>query len=120
MTRAAAWLLSAGVLLFVGVLASQGLPTVVATLALAGWGLLLVALFHLVPLVIDAAAIRVLFDGPAAHGSMRDALLARWAGESANSLMPAGQLGGPVLMARHLAQRGMRMQDAAEIGRAHV
>ena len=48
-----------------------------------------------------------------AAARMRDALLARWAGESANSLMPAGQIGGPVLMARHLAQRGMRMHDAA-------
>ena len=120
MTRAATWALSAGVLLFIGVLASQGLPAIVATLALAGWGLLLVALFHLLPLALDAVAIRVLFDagtdasaGGAARGSMRDALLARWAGESANSLMPAGQLGGPVLMTRHLAQRGMRMQDAA-------
>lgn len=113
MTRAATWALSAGVLLFVGVLASQGLPAVVATLALAGWGLLLVALFHLVPLVLDAVAIRVLFEGGAAPASMRDALLARWAGESANSLMPAGQIGGPVLMARHLAQRGLRMPDAA-------
>jgi putative membrane protein len=121
MTRAATWALSVGVLLFIGVLASQGLPAIVATLALAGWGLLLVALFHLVPLALDAVAIRVLFDAApgaaaavgAASGSMRDALLARWAGESANSLMPAGQLGGPVLMARHLAQRGMRMQDAA-------
>jgi putative membrane protein len=121
MTRAATWALSVGVLLFIGVLASQGLPAIVATLALAGWGLLLVALFHLVPLALDAVAIRVLFDaapGAAAAdgpggGSMRDALLARWAGESANSLMPAGQLGGPVLMTRHLAQRGMRMQDAA-------
>jgi putative membrane protein len=82
-------------------------------LALAGWGLLLVALFHLVPLVLDAAAIRVLFDGGAARDSMRDAILARWAGESANSLMPAGQIGGPVLMARHLAQRGLALQDAA-------
>jgi len=82
-------------------------------LALAGWGLLLVALFHLVPLVLDAAAIRVLFDGGAARDSMRDAMLARWAGESANSLMPAGQIGGPVLMARHLAQRGLALQDAA-------
>jgi putative membrane protein len=27
--------------------------------------------------------------------------------------MPAGQIGGPVLMARHLTQRGMRMEDAA-------
>jgi putative membrane protein len=113
MTRAATWLLSAGVLLFIGVLASQGLPAVIATLALAGWGLLLVAAFHLLPLVLDAAAIRVLFDSAATRGSMRDALLARWAGESVNSLMPAGQLGGPVLMARHLAQRGMRMPDAA-------
>jgi putative membrane protein len=112
MTRAAAWLLSAGVLLFIGVLASQGLPAVFATLAVAGWGLLLVALFHLLPLVLDGAAIRVLFAGSATHTALRDALLARWVGESANSLMPAGQLGGPVLMARHLAQRGMPMQDA--------
>ena len=75
MTRAAAWLLSAGVLLFIGVLASQGLPAVLATLALAGWGLLLVALFHLLPLVLDAAAIRVLFAGSATRAAMRDALL---------------------------------------------
>ena len=115
MTRAATWALSLGVLLFIGVLASQGLPAVVATLSLAGWGLLLVALFHLLPLAIDAVAIQVLFGGSAAHGSLRDALLARWVGESANSLMPAGQLGGPVLMTRHLAQRGMRMQDAAAV-----
>jgi putative membrane protein len=113
MTRAAAWTLSLGVLLFIGVLVSQGLPAIVATLALAGWGLLLVALFHLVPLVLDAAAIRVLFDGGAARDSMRDAIFARWAGESANSLMPAGQIGGPVLMARHLAQRGLPLQEAA-------
>jgi putative membrane protein len=113
MTRAATWTLSLGVLLFIGVLVSQGLPAIVATLALAGWGLLLVALFHLIPLVLDAAAIRVLFDGGAARDSMRDAMLARWAGESANSLMPAGQIGGPVLMARHLAQRGLPLQDAA-------
>jgi putative membrane protein len=117
MTRAATWALSIGVLLFIGVLASQGLPAIIGTLALAGWGLLWVALFHLLPLALDAAGIRVLFDGAAfgagPRASMRDALLTRWAGESANSLMPGGQIGGPVLMARHLAQRGMRMQDAA-------
>ncbi len=117
MTKAATWALSAGVLLFIGVLVSQGLPAVVATLALAGWGLLWVALFHLVPLALDATAIRVLFPGAlrrgAARGAMLDAVLARWAGESANSLMPGGQLGGPLLMARHLAQRGMPMQQAA-------
>jgi len=113
MNRAAAWLLTVGLLLFIAVLASQGLPAVLATLARAGWGLLLVALFHLLPLVIDAGAIVVLFAKRVSRATLTDALLARWIGESANSLMPAGQLGGPVLMARHLAQRGMPMDDAA-------
>jgi putative membrane protein len=113
MTRTAGLLLSLGVLLFVGVLVSQGLPAIIATLARAGWGLVLVAAFHLVPLVLDAAAICVLFSTGIGRNSLRDALLARWAGESANSLMPAGQIGGPVLMAVHLSQRGLSMGEAA-------
>jgi putative membrane protein len=112
-SRAATWLLTIGVVLFVGVLASQGLPVVMATLAHAGWGLLLVAAFHLLPLGIDALAIAVLFSGPLSRNSLRESLLTRWAGESANSLMPGGQIGGPVLMARHLAQLGMPMEEAA-------
>jgi putative membrane protein len=84
-------------------------------LAAAGWGLVLVALFHLLPLVLDAAAIRVLFIPGAAPVALRDSILTRWVGESANSFLPAGQLGGPVLMARHLAHRGMPMRDAAAV-----
>ena len=95
MTRAGTWTSSLGVLLFVGVLASQGLPAIVSTLALAGWGLLLVALFHLVPLALDAASIRVMFDTTKVRSSLRDALFARWVGESANSFLPAGPIGGP-------------------------
>jgi len=114
MTRTATWLLSVGMLLFIAVLLSQGLPAIMSTLALAGWGLVPVALFHLLPLVLDAYAIRVLFSGTApATVRFWDALLARWVGESANSLMPGGQLGGPVLMARHLVKRGMPMREAA-------
>jgi putative membrane protein len=112
-TRTASWLLSLGVLLFVGVLLSQDLPAILATLGHAGWGLLLVALFHLLPLIIDAVAICVLIDRGPTRRPLRDSLLARWIGESANSLMPAGQLGGPVLMARYLAQRGLPMEEAA-------
>lgn len=113
MTRTASWLLSIGVLLFVGVLLSQDLPAILAILGHAGWGLLLVALFHLLPLVVDALAICVLIERNSSRNPLRDSLLARWIGESANSLMPAGQLGGPVLMARHLAQRGLPMEEAA-------
>jgi putative membrane protein len=112
MTRAATIFLSVGLVLFVVLLASQGLTNVMATLSVAGWGLILVALFHLLPLWLDALAIRVLFTR-GKGGTLRDALFTRWAGESASGLMPAGQIGGPVLMARHLAFRGMPMQDAA-------
>ena len=100
-------------LLFVGVLVSQGLPAVIATLSVAGWGLLLVALFHLLPLLLDAEAIRVLFDRASGAHPQRSAVLTRWAGESAVCLTPAGQIGGPVLMARHLSQGGVPMAQAA-------
>ncbi len=128
MTRAAIWLLTAGALLFIGVLISQGLPAVFATLAVAGWGLGWVALFHLLPLALDAEAIRVLFDRAPLQTSdaavdapetspeplgPRATLLARWVGESATSLAPGGQIGGPVIMARHLAQRGLPLGQAA-------
>src|SRR5437879_52522 len=113
MTRAAIWLLAAGVCLFIGVLVSQGVTAVLATLALAGWGLIAVALFHLLPLVLDAAAIRVLLASGAGRAPMVDALLARWVGESVSSLMPAGQIGGPLLMIRQLSQRGTPAPDAA-------
>src|SRR5207244_1287838 len=113
MTHAAIWLLAAGVCLFIGVLVSQGVTAVLATLALAGWGLIAVALFHLLPLVLDAAAIRVLLARGARRAPMVDALLARWVGESVSSLMPAGQIGGPLLMIRQLSQRGTPAPDAA-------
>lgn len=113
MTRTRAGLLSVGVVLFIGVLLSQGLPSIAATLSNAGWGLVLIAVFHLLPLLLDALAIWVLFDVGQRRHALRDAVLARWVGESANSLMPAGQIGGPVFMARHLAQRGMPLSSAA-------
>jgi putative membrane protein len=113
MRRPAAWLLAAGSLLFLGLLVSQGIGPVLATLAAAGWGIALVALFHLLPLALDAAAIRVLFTAGHTAGTWGGVLIARWLGESANSLLPLGQVAGPVVMARDLCRRGMPMQEAA-------
>jgi putative membrane protein len=114
MTRAATVLLSLGIALFIGLLAWQGFGPVMSTLMTAGWGLALVALFHVVPLVLDAGAISAMFDRrEAGSATQRDALVSRWIGESVNSLLPAGQIGGPVMMVRQLSQRGMRMRDAA-------
>ena len=100
MSRAGTFLLSVGVVLFIALLGWQGFGSVASTLAAAGWGLVAVAAFHFVPLVIDAVAISVLFADRQRDVSLLDALLARWAGESVNSLMPAGQIGGPMLMVR--------------------
>jgi len=112
-SRAAFLLLSIGAALFVGLLAWQGFGAVTTTLMSAGWGLAVVAAFHLVPLVLDAGAIAVLLDRKTRHGSFCSALKARWTGEAVNSLLPAGQIGGPVLMVRYLSHRGARMRDAA-------
>ncbi|MBP0591999.1 flippase-like domain-containing protein [Paraburkholderia sp. LEh10] len=113
MTRAAMILLTIGGALFVALLAWQGFGSVVSTLMAAGWGLALVAAFHLLPLVLDAGAISVMFDKNRKEVTERDAVFARWIGESVNSLLPAGQIGGPVMMVRQLSQRGLRMRDAA-------
>jgi len=115
MTRAGMILLSVGTVLFVALLAWQGVGAVASTFLAAGWGLALVAAFHLVPLVIDAAAVAVMFRRGQPGATLGDALRARWAGESVNSLLPAGQIGGPVLMVRHLAQRGAQLTDAAAV-----
>lgn len=114
MTRAALISLTIGAALFVALLAWQGVAPLAAALSAAGSGLLLVAAFHLLPLVVDAAAIRVLIRARR-DVTMREAVLARWAGESVNSLLPAGQIGGPLLMVRHLAQRGLSLPESAAV-----
>ena len=113
MNRVTTILLTVGTAVFVLLLAWQGFGAVAATLMTAGWGIVVVIALHLVPVVLDAGAIVVLFDRTRTHTSLRDALVARWAGESVNSLLPAGQLGGPVMMVRLLNQRGAPMRDAA-------
>jgi putative membrane protein len=112
-TRAAVILLTIGGGLFVALLAWQGFGSVVSTLMAAGWGLAVVAAFHLLPLVLDAGAISVMLDRRRKEVTELDAVFARWIGESVNSLLPAGQIGGPVMMVRQLSQRGLRMRDAA-------
>ena len=54
-----------------------------------------------------------MFERGSPGRSLREASFARWAGESVNSLLPAGQIGGPVVMVRHLVQGGVRLRDAA-------
>ncbi len=98
--------LIAGLALFTAVLAYQGVHEVGAALAVAGPGLLVVALFHLVPMLADALGWRALVTSDARPG-VGTMVLSRWVGESVNSLLPVVQVGGNVVKARLLARRGV-------------
>jgi putative membrane protein len=106
--------LLAGLAVFTGLIAYQGVREVGAAVAVAGWGLLVVALFHLVPMLADALGWHVLLGtrvgqaGPTA-GTM---LFARWIGESVNGLLPVMQLGGNVAKIRTLMRRGVPAEPA--------
>jgi putative membrane protein len=100
MKRSAFIALSLGLAVFVALLSWRGAGLIADTFVAAGWGIVAVALFHLVPLLFDASALHVLSDS---RRHFMATLGARWAGEAVNSLMPAGQMGGPVVMARMLA-----------------
>ncbi|KKB61434.1 hypothetical protein WM40_23295 [Robbsia andropogonis] len=110
MKRSAFIALTVGLLLFVALLAWRGVGLIAQTFLTAGWGIVVVALFHILPLFLDSAAAAVLLPRdrstrrPSASSFWR-VTGARWACESVNSLMPAGQMGGPVVMARLLATR---------------
>lgn len=100
-----------GVALFVAVIARQGMLEVGAALAVAGPGLLVVALFHLMPLLGDALGWRALL-APAVRPGVGVMVLARWVAESVNGLLPALQIGGNVARARLLIRRGVPGADA--------
>jgi putative membrane protein len=101
----------AGLALFVAFIAHHGAREVAAALAVAGPGLLVVALFHVLPMLADALGWRALLRPPARPG-VATMLFARWVGESVNGLLPALQVGGNVARARVLVRRGVSATEA--------
>ena len=98
--------LVAGLALFTVLLLRHDVGQVGATLALAGWGLGLVALFHLLPMLADALGWWSLLGGPM-RPPLRTFVFGRWLGESVNTLLPALQVGGNLVKARFLTRRGV-------------
>ncbi len=109
MQRSAALALFVGASAFIALIAYEGLAPLLAALAAGGWGLLAVAAFHLLPMCIDAAGMRVMLRAPLRRERV---LRARWVGEAVNNLLPVAQLGGPLVMARFLVRGGCAPADA--------
>lgn len=102
---------TAGLVLLLALVIHYGADAVAGAVAAAGWGLLAVTAFHLVPMTADALAWACLLprqDRPA----FARLLWMRWVGESVNSLLPAAQVGGDLVRGRLAAQRGVAGRDA--------
>src|SRR5438128_1308655 len=95
----------AGAALFTVLLIRQGVASVGAAVATAGWAILAVAGFHFVPILLDAIAWWVLFP-PKQRPAWQKLFWMRWIGESISNLVPSAQVGGDVIRARLAATAG--------------
>src|SRR5438105_3331636 len=101
-----------GAALFTLLLVRQGVGSVGAAVAAAGWGIAAVAAFHLVPIFLDAIAWWVLFP-KADRPQWQSLFWMRWIGEAISNLVPSAAVGGDIVRARLAAISGAPMATAA-------
>lgn len=101
-----------GLVLTTVLIAWQGFSVVYDALAIAGWGLVVVALFHFIPLVIDTLAWRKLLQDPR-RPSLSVMAWMLWIREAADALLPLAQVGGQLVGTRLLMMHQVRGAPAA-------
>ena len=93
-----------GVAVVAWLLARADLAAVFAVIAHVGWGFIAILLARAATVVVDCAAWQALIP-PGERLRFVTMLPLRWIGESINTTLPAGQVGGDVIRARLLQQR---------------
>ena len=101
----------AGLVLTVMLIAYRGLAEISGMLFVAGWGLILVALLHLIPAVLSSLAWRSLISATG-RNPFRVFLLARLVREGASHLLPVAQVGAELVGARVLTLHGTQANVA--------
>ena len=101
----------AGGALFIVLLIREGAEQVGLAIARAGRGLLAVTLFHLVQTLSDAAGWLVLIPKEN-RVRLTSSFFLHWLAESINNLLPAGRVGGDIVVARVAAMWGMPLRIA--------
>ncbi|MGD9538038.1 MAG: lysylphosphatidylglycerol synthase domain-containing protein [Alphaproteobacteria bacterium] len=95
-----------GLALAIGLIVYNGAGDVAGAIAAASWGIVLVVLVRLVPIMADGCLWRLLF--PRAERPPVPLLLwTRWIGEAVNTLLPGLQVGGALVRTRLLVLRGI-------------
>ncbi len=87
-------------------LVHHGIDDVRAGLAVAGWGLLAVSAYAVVPLACNAMGWWVVIPR-AVRPTISHTLFARWIGGAINDLLPVAKIGGDVVRARLLVGHGV-------------
>jgi putative membrane protein len=103
------WL--AGIALLVVLLVHEGAGEVGLAIARVGWGLLALALYHLLQTLIDSFGWLVLIPKENRIRLLRSYFL-HWMGESINNLLPTARVGGDIVVARFAAMWGMPLRIA--------
>jgi putative membrane protein len=101
-----------GAALFTVLLVRQGIMSVGAAVATAGWGIAAVAAYHVVPIFFDAISWWVLFPRPD-RPRWQSLFWMRWIGESISNLVPSAAVGGDIVRARLVAITGTRLALSA-------
>jgi len=110
--RAGALFALAGLALAVLLFARENVGAIVDLVVVAGPGLVLAAVFHVVPMTCNAAAWQALF--PADRGAtLRTLTHATWLRESVNGLLPVARVGGEIVAYRTIRARGVPATEAA-------
>ncbi len=95
-----------GLALFTGLIVYEGAGEIVSAISIAGWGLLVVAAYHLVPVSVAAIGWHRLLPAKV-RLPLRTVLFARWIGEAVNDLLPVAGIGGNVVRAHVIIRRGI-------------
>lgn len=102
----------AGLALAVALFVREGLAPVGQLLMAAGPGLIAAALFHVVPMILNARAWQLLLPRLERPG-LSPMTFATWLRESVNGLLPVARIGGEVVAFRVLRQRFVRAPSVA-------
>jgi putative membrane protein len=94
-------------------LATDGAWRVLELVGHAGWlGLAAVVLFHILQMLLSAAAWRTLAGLTSPRPGLGSYLTLRWIREAVNNLLPVAQIGGEFVGARLLHRRGVGLSTA--------
>jgi putative membrane protein len=97
----------AGGLILCLLVAYYGFAPIMAAMLAVGWGLVGVAVLHLVPLTCSALGWRALLE-PNWRAPIHVYLRTRWIREAIDGLLPVGQIGGEFIGAHILTKHGAR------------